>query len=155
VERASVSLEARRAIECADAILFGPSNPWLSIAPILSVPGMRDLLTARDVPRVALSPIVDGQAIKGPAAKLMAELGYPVTAAAVADYYAGVINGFVYDERDSELTMDGLRTVTFDTIMRTNEDRAALARKILEWTTTWGGTHERLGDRTGQTAEPG
>ncbi|MCC6803247.1 MAG: 2-phospho-L-lactate transferase [Anaerolineae bacterium] len=155
VEQAGVSLEARRAIERADVILFGPSNPWLSIAPILSVPGMRDLLTARDVPCVALSPIVDGQAIKGPAAKLMAELGYPVTATAVADYYAGVINGFVYDERDSELTMDGLRTVTFDTIMRTNDDRAGLARKILEWTITWGGTHERLGDCTGQTAEPG
>lgn len=154
-EQADVSSAVRQAIENADVILFGPSNPWLSIAPILSIPGMRDLLTVRDVPRVALSPIVDGQAIKGPAAKLMSELGYPVTAAAVADYYAGMINGFVYDERDSELKIDGLRAVTFDTIMQSNEDRAVLARKILEWTTTWGGINERLGDHTGQAAKPG
>jgi LPPG:FO 2-phospho-L-lactate transferase len=154
-ERAEVSPEAERAIAGADVILFGPSNPWLSIAPILAVPGLRERLLARDVPCVALSPIVDGQAIKGPAAKLMSELGYPVTAAAVAEYYAGVINGFVYDERDSELKIDGLHAVTFDTIMRTNDDRAALARRILEWTATWGGSNERLGDHTGQAAEPG
>lgn len=153
--RASVSPEARQAIASADVILFGPSNPWLSIAPILAVPGMRERLRAREAPRVALSPIVGGRAIKGPAAKLMAELGYPVTAAAVAGYYAGVIDGFVYDERDSELKIDGLRAVTFDTIMQTNEDRAVLARQILEWTMTWGDSNERLGNHTGQTAEPG
>lgn len=155
VERALVSPDAARAIAGADVIMFGPSNPWLSIAPILAVPGMRARLTARAVPRVALSPIVGGEAIKGPAAKLMAELGYPVTAAAVAEYYTGVINGFVYDERDVDLKIDEPRAVTFDTIMRTDDDRAALARKILEWTMTWRDTNERLGDHTGQAAEPG
>jgi LPPG:FO 2-phospho-L-lactate transferase len=155
IEGAAVSSEAQRAIAGADVILFGPSNPWLSIAPILSVPGMRERLLARDVPRVALSPIVEGQAIKGPAAKLMTELGYPVTAAAVAQYYTGVINGYVYDERDSDLTIDGLRATTFDTIMRSDEDRAALARKILEWISNWRISNERLGNHTGQTTEPG
>ncbi|MEP7290832.1 MAG: 2-phospho-L-lactate transferase [Chloroflexota bacterium] len=134
IEGAAVSLEAQRAIAIADVILFGPSNPWLSIAPILAVPGMRDRLIARQVPCVALSPIVDGQALKGPAAKLMAELNFPVSASAVADYYAGVITGFVYDERDAELQIEALRTARFDTIMRTDADRAALARNILEWT---------------------
>ncbi len=91
---------------------------------------------------MALSPIVGGEAIKGPAAKLMAELGYSVTAVAVAEYYGDIINGFVYDERDADLDFGGthdrlragLRTVQFDTIMRSDEDRAALARKILDWT---------------------
>ncbi|MEP7293966.1 MAG: 2-phospho-L-lactate transferase [Chloroflexota bacterium] len=138
VEKAAVSVEAQQAIANADMILFGPSNPWLSIAPILAVPGMRDALVARNVPRVALSPIVHGEAIKGPAAKLMAELNYPVSAAAVADYYRGVINGYVYDERDAELKIDGLRTTTFDTIMRSDEDRVLLARKMLQWIESWG-----------------
>ncbi len=155
IEAASVSAAAQRAIADADVIVFGPSNPWLSVAPILAVPGMRERLMARDVPRVALSPIVRGEAIKGPAAKLMAELHYPVTAAAVADYYQGMINGFVYDDLDADLTIDGLRTATFDTIMQSDEDRAVLARKILEWIAGWGGTNERLGDNSGQTTEPG
>jgi LPPG:FO 2-phospho-L-lactate transferase len=155
VEGATLSVEVQKAIAAADVILFGPSNPWLSIAPILAVPGMRERLTGRDVPRVALSPIVGGEAIKGPAAKIMAELNYSVTARAVADYYQNVINGFVYDERDADLRIDHLRTTTFDTIMRTDEDRAALARKILEWIGNWGGSNEHLGNHTGQAAQPG
>jgi LPPG:FO 2-phospho-L-lactate transferase len=133
IEGAALSPEVGRAIDQADVILLGPSNPWLSIAPILAVPGMRERLTARAVPRVALSPIVGGQAVKGPAAKLMAELRYEVSARAVADYYQGIINGFVYDERDQELMIDTLQTATFDTIMQTDADRVALAREILEW----------------------
>jgi LPPG:FO 2-phospho-L-lactate transferase len=132
-EGAVLSPEVERAIDQADVILLGPSNPWLSIAPILAVPRMRERLIARPVPRVALSPIVGGRALKGPAAKLMAELKYEVSAKAVADYYQGVINGFVYDERDQDLKIDTLRTTTFDTIMQTDTDRAVLAREILEW----------------------
>jgi len=138
IEAASITPEVRRAIESADVILFGPSNPWLSIAPILGVPGMRDALIARDVPRVALSPIVGGEAIKGPAAKMMAELGYDVSARTVAAYYGDVINGFVYDALDAQMTIDGLRTATFDTIMRTDEDRAVLARRMVDWVSSWG-----------------
>jgi LPPG:FO 2-phospho-L-lactate transferase len=133
IEGAAVSLEAQHALASADVILFGPSNPWLSIAPILAVPGMRDRLLAREIPRVALSPIIGSEAVKGPAAKLMAELNYEVSARAVANYYQGVINGFVYDVLDADLQIDGPRTTTFDTIMRTDEDRVVLAGRMLEW----------------------
>jgi LPPG:FO 2-phospho-L-lactate transferase len=133
IEGASVSPEAQRALAAADVILFGPSNPWLSIAPILAVPGMRERLASRDIPRVAVSPIVGGQALKGPAAKLMAELKYEVSPAAVAAYYEGVINGFVYDERDADLQIGSVRSTRFDTIMQTDADRARLARQMLEW----------------------
>lgn len=135
IEQAAISDAVARALDAADVILIGPSNPWLSIAPILAVPGLRERLVTRDVPRVALSPIVKGEAIKGPAAKLMAELGYSVSAQTVADYYGAAINGFVYDEQDASLNISGLRTSVFDTIMRTDDDRAVLARKILQWVT--------------------
>lgn len=137
VDAASLSPEVSEALAQADAILFGPSNPWLSIAPILSVPGMREALTARDVPRVAVTPIVDGQAIKGPAAKLMAELGYQVSPHTVADYYGNVINGFVYDKRDAALDLKGVRATTLDTVMQTEQDRARLALEVLNWLESW------------------
>lgn len=125
--------EVRTAIAQADMILMGPSNPWLSIAPILAVAGLRDLLIAQSVPRVAVTPIVDGQALKGPAAKLMAELGYDVGAGTVATYYGDAINGFVYDIRDDPMEPHGLDTVRFDTIMKTDEDKINLSRQILDW----------------------
>jgi LPPG:FO 2-phospho-L-lactate transferase len=98
---------------------------------------MRELITSREIPRVALSPIVEGQAIKGPAAKLMSELHYEASALAVAQYYDQIINGFVYDERDAALNLNLKQTVTFDTIMVTDEDRALLARKIMQWIEEW------------------
>lgn len=137
VEAASVTPEVSEALAGADAILFGPSNPWLSIAPILAVPGMREALLSRDVPRAAVTPIVDGQALKGPAAKLMAELGYIVSPGTVAQYYGNAINGFVYDKRDAALHIEGMRTVTLDTIMQTEQDRARLAVELLNWLESW------------------
>lgn len=134
VPRTKMPQAVRNAIENADIILFGPSNPWLSIAPILAIPGMRDLLKECDVPRVAVTPIVEGQALKGPAAKLMKELDYDeVSAQAVAEYYGDVITAFVYDERDNSFETQGLKTIKFDTIMITDEDKARLARDILFW----------------------
>ncbi len=155
IERAVISAEVARAIDNADVILVGPSNPWLSIAPILAVPGLRERLVARDVPRVALTPIVQGDALKGPAAKLMAELGYEVSPRGVAAYYGDTINGFVADERDQPLVIDGLRTTAMDTIMRNDADRAVLAQKLLEWITSWGVKDEHLGDHSGQAANAG
>jgi LPPG:FO 2-phospho-L-lactate transferase len=134
IEAATVSAEVCAAILAADVILIGPSNPWLSIAPILSVSGMRNLLVSRNVPRVAVSPIVGGKAIKGPAAKLMAELGYTVSAETVVQVYGNAITGFVYDETDADLRIAGLDAVTFNTVMQSDADRASLARHILEWT---------------------
>jgi LPPG:FO 2-phospho-L-lactate transferase len=134
---AQMTPEVRTAIENADAILIAPSNPWLSIAPILALPGMRELLVARDVPRVAVSPIVGGKAIKGPAAKLMGELGFEVSARAVAAYYGQIINGFIYDEVDSQSPPQGVRSRATDTIMKTDGDRAKLADVIIDWIEGW------------------
>lgn len=140
MESATLNDTIRTAIQGADVILFGPSNPWLSIAPILSVPEMRETLLNQNVPRIAVTPIVEGKAIKGPAAKLMAELGYEVSAQTVAEYYGDVITGFVYDERDSDFQPYDFNATSFDTIMKTDEDKARLAQQILGWLTQVEGT---------------
>src|SRR5690606_19935269 len=133
----SVTQPVQEAIENADIILIGPSNPWLSIDPILSVPGMRALITSRPVPRVAISPIVGGRALKGPADKLMKELGYEQSAAAVVDYYGDVINGFIYDVADAGLQIKLPHVTTYETIMNSNEDKIILAQNVLDWIKTW------------------
>ncbi|MDQ7025676.1 MAG: 2-phospho-L-lactate transferase [Anaerolineae bacterium] len=133
IDQATMTDSVRQAIQNADIILFAPSNPWLSIAPILSVPGMRDAIIARDVPRVAVTPIIQGKAVKGPAAKLMGELGYDVSPSSVAAYYEDVLTGFVYDIRDENVETYDLKTISFDTMMLTDEDKARLAREILIW----------------------
>ncbi len=138
IDQASVSPEVETALNEADVLLIGPSNPWLSIDPILNVPGMRELIVKRDIPRVAISPIVGGEAIKGPAAKLMLELGHKaVSAEAVAHYYGDVINGYVYDVVDGDLTVPQQNVTKFETIMKTDEIKVALARNVLEWIEQW------------------
>ena len=133
IENAGLSSEVRHAIASSDIIVFGPSNPWLSIAPILAVPEMRSQILAQAVPRVAVTPIIEGKAVKGPAAKLMGELGYEVSASAVAAYYGDILTGFVYDERDKDFESYGLNNIPFNTMMITDEDKARLARDILLW----------------------
>ena len=136
IVQAAITDAVRQAITNADIIFFGPSNPWLSLAPILALPGMRDLLRSRDVPRVAVTPIVRGKALKGPAAKLMHELGYEVSAATVAAYYGDVLNGFVFDAQDADTSagrVDGLKVVALDTIMRSDADKMRLARQLVDW----------------------
>ncbi len=119
------------------AIVICPSNPYLSIDPILAVPGVRDWIAALCVPVVAVSPIVGGAAIKGPAAKIMRELGVPVTAAAVARHYAGLIDGIVIDEADAGLVAEieaaGIAARVAPAVMRTPADRVALARVCLDF----------------------
>ena len=113
-----------------EAIIFCPSNPILSIAPILSVPGVRDALVARKVPAVALSPFIAGQAIKGPAAKIMGELGLGTTPTAVAERYAGLIDGLMVDSADAE-AVEGVAIRAGDTLMRDAADQTRLAREVL------------------------
>ena len=137
IEKASVSQEVETALQQADALIIGPSNPWLSINPILSVPGMRELISSRDTPRVAISPIVGGEAIKGPAAKLMVELGHVASAQAVAQYYNTLINGFVYDATDEITDLPQENVTKFETIMKNDEVKVALARSVLEWIQDW------------------
>jgi LPPG:FO 2-phospho-L-lactate transferase len=122
-----------QALRTADLIVFCPSNPFVSLGPILALPGVKELVRAR--PALAVSPIVGGQAIKGPAGKMLAELGLEVSAAAVAGYYAGLLKYFVLDALDetqsAELREQGLRVLVTDTIMRSDADRARLARQVL------------------------
>ena len=119
------------------AIVICPSNPFVSVDPILNVPGMRDLLRGAGVPIIAVSPIVGGQAIKGPTAKMMRELAIPATTEQIARHYAGLVTAFVLDERDATaepaVQALGLDTVVAQTIMVTLEDRVELARTVLDF----------------------
>ena len=112
------------------AVVICPSNPFLSIEPILAVRGMREALRAGIAPVVAVAPIVGGQAIKGPTAKMMMELGVPTSAAAVAERYADIIDGYIVDHADADAKVAFPLTVTH-TVMRTLQDREALARATL------------------------
>lgn len=112
------------------AILIAPSNPYLSVDPILAVPAIRAALQLASAPVVAVSPIVGGQAVKGPTAKLMGELGVAITPRAVADHYAGVIDAMLVDTRDGA-SDPGVPHATADTLMNTLEDRARVARAAL------------------------
>jgi LPPG:FO 2-phospho-L-lactate transferase len=123
--------------ECPAAIVICPSNPYLSVDPILAVPGMRTWMTTQRAPIVAVSPIVGGAAIKGPAAKIMGELGVAATAAAVAMHYRGLIDGIVIDEVDaglrSEIEAAGIAVRVAPTVMRSSDDRVALANACLDF----------------------
>ena len=113
-------------------IIICPSNPFVSVDPLLAIADTRARLAALDVPLVAVSPIVGGAAIKGPAAKMMAELAIPASAAAVAEHYRGLIDGFVLDEADADLHGRlHVPTVVTRTVMVTLNDRIELARTTL------------------------
>jgi LPPG:FO 2-phospho-L-lactate transferase len=118
-------------------VLIAPSNPFVSVDPILGLPGLRAALKAVPGPRVAVSPIVGGQAIKGPAAKMMAELGAPVSAAGIAKHYAGFVDAMVIDELDrdqeTEIRALGMDVLVAQTVMRGLEDRDALAAVCLDF----------------------
>jgi LPPG:FO 2-phospho-L-lactate transferase len=117
------------------AIIICPSNPYLSVDPILAVPGMRAWLRAQGCPIVAVSPIVGGAAIKGPAAKIMVELGVPVSAVGIARHYAGLVDGLVIDAADAglavEIAAEGIAVKVTQTVMSSRDDRVALARTCL------------------------
>jgi LPPG:FO 2-phospho-L-lactate transferase len=122
-------IEAITDPECR-AVVIAPSNPFLSIDPILAVPGMREALADARAPVVAVSPIVAGKAVKGPTAKLMEELGLEISAANVAARYAGVIDAMLVDQRDPPAKLD-LPSARADTLMTTLEDRVRVARAAL------------------------
>jgi LPPG:FO 2-phospho-L-lactate transferase len=113
-------------------IIVCPSNPWLSVDPILAVPGLRAALRESGMPIIAVSPIVGGKALKGPAAKIMDELGLAVNSAGIARHYAGLIDGLVVDTVDAALVPDlGVPALVTNTVMRTLDDKVALARECL------------------------
>jgi LPPG:FO 2-phospho-L-lactate transferase len=118
------------------AVIICPSNPFISVDPILAVPGMRDALRACHAPVVAVSPIIGGRAVKGPTAKMMRELLLPTTAATVAQHYNGLLDGYVFDEQDAEDVAVPLATLRTRTLMRTLEDREELARGVVAFADT-------------------
>lgn len=123
------------ALDEASVVIFCPSNPFLSLDPILNLAGLRERVARK--PTVAVSPIVGGQALKGPAAKLLAELGLDVSAASVAEHYSDLLTGFVLDVVDAALRpaleARGLNVLLTDTVMRTDADRARLARETVDF----------------------
>ena len=113
-------------------IVIGPSNPWLSIDPILSVPGLRAAMKASGAPIIAVSPIIGGKAVKGPTAKIMGELDLQPDSATIARHYKGLIDGFVIDSQDEALEDDArVPVLVTNTMMRTLDDKIALARQCL------------------------
>jgi len=122
-------------------VIICPSNPFLSVDPILSLPGVREALSDTDVPVIAVSPVVGGRAIKGPTAKIMQELGLAVTVEAVADHYAGMLTGLVVDrcDRDSVRTLEGRLAIhCCDTIMKNTQDKITLAGQVLDFVSSLG-----------------
>ena len=114
------------------AVVICPSNPFLSIDPILAVAGLRQALIDCPAPVIAVSPIIGGQAVKGPTSKIMSELSMPSTARAVADYYGDLLDGFVFDQVDeAEASREPLPFLVTQTLMESLKDRKKLARDIL------------------------
>jgi LPPG:FO 2-phospho-L-lactate transferase len=134
-DTARVQPEALAALERRDlrAIIICPSNPFVSVEPILAVPGIRAAVRQSQAPVVAVTPIIGGKAIKGPAAKMMTELGLDVSGEAVARRYAGIIDGFVIDHADP--APEPLQEVRFfgaATLMNSPDDRLRLAHTVLQ-----------------------
>jgi LPPG:FO 2-phospho-L-lactate transferase len=136
VERARPTAAVLEAISAADAIVIGPSNPVISIGPILALPGMRAALRAAPAPVVAVSPFVGGRSIKGPTEPFCEQAGIELSAAGIAAAYGDVIDGVVADEPAGGATPE----LVTATLMETHDDRVRLAREVLAFTTSVGAT---------------
>jgi LPPG:FO 2-phospho-L-lactate transferase len=135
VAAANPAAGVAEAIGACDLVLVAPSNPWVSVDPILSITGIRAALEAKPV--IAVSPIIGGKTIKGPAAKMFAELGIIPSASSVAEHYGKLLKGFVLDETDREQKGDidrrGIMTLTTNILMGPDRDRGRLAREVLDF----------------------
>lgn len=135
IESASVTSEAETAIGNADVVVIAPSNPIVSIGPVLDVPGVRQALAASPAPCVAISPIIGGEALKGPAANMLSELGHSPTATGVAALWSELVDVLLIDDADAALTSavaaTGVVPYVTDTIMATPERGARLAASTL------------------------
>ena len=135
-EKSTPAAGVIEALTKADAVVLCPSNPLISIEPILAVPGIRDAIAQSPAPAIAISPIIAGQAVKGPTAKMLTELGLAPTAATVLARYQGLIDAFIADPRDAaELSATGVSTVEIvaaDVMMQTIDDRERVARCALD-----------------------
>ena len=153
-ETAQATPQVMSALQQADAVIIAPSNPFVSVEPILSLthkPPERNAVQSKDahsstplrsaqsalIPIAAVSPIVGGQALKGPAAKMFRELGVEPSAFAVAQHYQGLVTHFVLDQLDTDqesaIQSLGMQTLVTNTIMQTVDDRARLAAEVIEF----------------------
>lgn len=137
-EQASVQADLARWLgdEQLCGVIICPSNPFVSVDPILALPGLRTTLAAMEIPVLAVSPLIAGRTIKGPAAKMMAELDMPRDSLGVAQHYLGLVTQFVLDEADAALAPAiqalGMQTLVTPTLMRTARDRQALAHTLVD-----------------------
>src|SRR4051794_26956407 len=129
--------EVLEAIAAADAIVIGPSNPVISIGPIVSMPAVREAMGAAGVPVVAVSPYVAGEVVKGPTHAFMAGIGRPSTAAGVASLYEGLIDGMICDSGDPDPPPEGIRVLSRPTFMKGRAGRRELAERTLEFASTF------------------
>ena len=138
VEKSQPTPGVIQAIKEADFVVICPSNPWVSIDPILAVPGIRAALEEKVV--LAVSPIIGGKAVKGPAAKMYLEMGINPSASAVLDHYSSLLDGIVIDNQDQGSLIDHSRERLYtikvkstDTWMKTREDRFRLAEEVVDF----------------------
>jgi LPPG:FO 2-phospho-L-lactate transferase len=140
IDRAELAPGALEAIRSADAIVICPSNPWVSIDPILRVLSPLELGKRPGPPVIAVSPIIGGQTVKGPAAKMFRELGVEPSALAVARHYCDLAAGFVLDTIDQQLKSQirnlNMRTHVTNTLMNSHDDRMRLALELLDFVRT-------------------
>jgi len=133
IESATLSTDGQRAIKECELVVICPSNPWVSINPILEIKGVKTLLSTKTV--VAVSPIIGGKTVKGPAAKMFAEMGISPSALAVARQYNNLIQGFILDKTDEEqiqpIQQCGIIPLAINTLMSDNPTRVLLARETL------------------------
>lgn len=137
IDEATANAGVLDAIRDAKTIVVAPSNPIVSVGPILATPGIRAALERTEAPIVAVSPIVGGRALKGPAAQMLATLGHEVSALGVARMYASLVDGMVIDAADRELTAEierlGPRVLVTETVMGDEADRRRLAAEVLDF----------------------
>ena len=136
LSQSSITPEAESSIVNAELIVLAPSNPLVSISPIIEIPGFKKVLQNTNVPIIAVSPLINGKVIKGPADKMLASLGHRPDVLGIAQYYKDVISHLVIDEQDSSFFEDinsiGISPYSTDILMRDAMDKKRLALKILE-----------------------
>ncbi len=138
MEGAKAGIDVLAALENADWIIISPSNPWVSIDPLISIGGIHEILKKKKV--LAVSPLISGKAVKGPAAKMFEEMGITPGAAAVADHYRQFLNAFMLDSSDSQdaeqISRWGIITILTDILMPTHGERRRLANELLAFCNT-------------------
>jgi len=133
IEESTVTAEVHDAIGSADVLIVGPSNPVISIGPILEVRGMRDLLISAAAPVVAVSPFVGGEVIKGPTGKFINAIGHEASVAGLLETYAGLLDAVIVDADDPNPEPEGIPSVRLPTLMDTDERRVDVARGVLDY----------------------